>query len=98
MLEMGMRIPQPYLEMAMGCPECFDFKVNTPDMVAGHLVEMHNYNVGESDDAIQAWIDSFKKDENSQPIEECLDHGFYNAGSVCHGCEAYERRTNLKGE
>lgn len=84
-----MKIPEPYVSMTMDCGEC-RFK-STPDMVEGHLIESHGYRVGEAESVLKDWIDSFVKDAEGWPLEECLSHGFYRYGSPCYGCEAVDR-------
>lgn len=97
-----MKIPQPYLDIVIDCPECYEkpyFK-DTPDMMLGHLLEGHLYTVAEAEKFVQDWIDEFPKDSDNWPMFECGGigcgggHGFYRAGGVCGECSDYDRRVD----
>jgi len=86
------KIPKEYLNLKVECGECErpDTFKNTPDIVVGHLLEAHDYNVGEAEEWVTWWMNEFRESEDGKPLGMCKLGHIYKLGEECEHCESID--------
>lgn len=65
---------------------------DTPDIILGHLCEVHNYDVEAAQKVIENWANEFTWSDSDKLMDECEAHGWYIAKDGCHGCHNFDSR------